>query len=407
MNKGLYIHIPFCKRRCAYCDFYSTTEGDLVRSSFVNALCRELRQRRDYAGTARLSTIYFGGGTPSQLSGDELSRIFRCIWENYTIEEGAEVTMEVNPDDIVPPAGGVADYATDTAPKCDVGLLKDLGINRISMGVQSFHDHHLLAINRRHTAAQARKAVSAIRKAGMENISLDLIYALPGQTLKEWESDVEDVLRLRPRHISAYALSYEEGTPLYDRLLRGEIEEADDELSLTMYRHLIERLENAGFEHYEISNFALPAFRSCHNSSYWTGAAYQGVGPGAHSFDGKSLRRANLPDLHHYISALDCDLPSGSSLPVECADAPHELEQLSSADLYNEFVMLSLRTKDGICLKQFEEIFGKAHLQNLQVSARPFLDDKKMEHVDGRLRLTRSGIFLSDAIIRELLILAS
>ncbi len=358
----------------------------MVRSSFVNALCRELARRKDYAGApVPLSTIYFGGGTPSQLTAQQMEQIFCAIRDNYIISSDAEVTMELNPDDV-----------TDAY----IRAIKASGVNRISMGVQTFSDRLLRFINRRHDARQAKAAVGIVHSAGITNVSLDLIYGLPGQTFEDWQNDVEEVLKLQPTHISAYALSYEEGTLLYERLLQGEISEADEELSLAMYQHLITRLESAGFVHYEISNFSLPGYHSRHNSSYWTASPYLGVGPGAHSFDGVS-RRANLPDLQHYISALSASEAQSSSLQVQQTDAPHEVETLSLVERHNEFLMLSLRTGKGINLREMEEKFGADKLQHFLSMSQPYIEAQNLERVGDYVRLTRSGIFLSDAIISD------
>ncbi len=371
---GLYLHIPFCKTRCAYCDFFSTTCGGGQRAEFVRALCRELALRREEARGEVLSTVYFGGGTPSQLSAEEVRSIFCAIRENYVLCPDAEITMEVNPDDVT------EEY---------ISALRAAGVNRISMGVQTFQEELLRVINRRHTAEQARSAVRIIRSAGIDNISIDLIYGLPGQTLAMWECDVQAAIGLKPTHISAYALSYEEGTPLYARLLKGEICETDEEVSLAMYRHLISSLEKAGFLHYEISNFALPGFRSRHNSSYWTGIPYIGVGPGAHSYDG-ACRRANLPDLKAYVEAN--------------GDAPCEMEKLSEDERFNESLMLSLRTREGLDLDRLKKNFGREKTEWLLSSAEKFLRSTALERTPTHLRLTPSGIFLSDAILRDLFV---
>ncbi len=369
---GLYLHIPFCKTRCAYCDFFSTTCGEAQRAEFVRVLCREIALRREEARGEALSTVYFGGGTPSQLSAEEVRSIFGAIRENYALSPDAEITMEVNPDDVT------EEY---------VSALRALGTNRISMGVQTFQEELLRVINRRHTAEQARSAVRTIRSAGIDNISIDLIYGLPGQTLPVWECDVQEALGLKPTHISAYALSYEDGTPLYERLLKGEICETDEEVSLAMYRHLIASLEKAGFLHYEISNFALPGFHSRHNSSYWTGIPYIGVGPGAHSYDGIH-RRANHPDLRAYTEAK--------------GNAPCEMEMLSADERFNESLMLSLRTHEGIDLSLLEKNFGREKTNRVLSSAEKFLRSAALERTPTHLRLTPSGIFLSYAILMEL-----
>ena len=373
---GIYIHIPFCKTRCDYCAFYSTTYGDSVRNGYVAGLCREMGERSRFFGSCSVSSVYLGGGTPSQLSLHCLRDIFGAVNGNFRILPEAEITMEVNPDDIS------GEYAAG---------LSVLPVNRISMGIQSFNDGLLRAIHRRHSAEKAVRSYELLRQSGFENISIDLIYALPGQTLREWESDLDKAVSLHPEHVSAYALSYEEGTPLHVRLQKGEVEEANEDLYTGMFALLIKKLEAAGYEHYEISNFALSGRRARHNSSYWSGERYLGIGAGAHSFDGK-CRRMNLPDVMEYIAS---------------DGVPNEVEELTPADKYDEYVMTRLRTREGICLEQAEGLFGAAVLGYLMRSAKVYVDCGKLEIVrqaEGSfLRLTRNGIFVSDGIISDLM----
>ena len=265
---GLYIHIPFCKSRCLYCDFYSTTSLDM-RQRYVDALCREL----DLRGKSGVDTIYIGGGTPSQLSFEQLQQLLLYIYKVCDVSPDAEVTMEVNPDDVT---------------TAFAQALPQLHINRISMGAQTFNDSRLQFLRRRHKAAQVPLAVERLRQAGIRNISVDLMYGFPNETLSEWDEDITAVLSLQVEHLSAYALQYEEGTPLYRLLQRDEVSEVDDELSRSMYYRLKDRLADAGYEHYEISNFARKGFRSRHNSSYWNQTPYIGIGAAAHSFDGQN-----------------------------------------------------------------------------------------------------------------------
>ncbi len=373
---GIYVHIPFCKTRCDYCAFYSTTHSPEVRERYVQRLCREVEERKAFFGSPEVSSIYLGGGTPSQLSIENINDIFGAIYKHFHVLPDAEITMEVNPDDIT------EEYAAK---------LGALPVNRISMGVQSLDNKFLSLIHRRHSAAKAVESYELLRKCGFKNISLDLIYALPGQTLAEWGSDVDKMLALRPEHISAYALSYEEGTALYGRLRKGEIAETSEDLYTAMYAMLVEKLHAAGYEHYEISNFALPGKRARHNSSYWTGEKYLGLGAGAHSFDGVS-RRMNMPDVMNYIGADE----------VAC-----ETECLTPANKYDEMIMTRLRTCEGVNLEEVEKRFGVEMRRYLMSAAKVYVDSGKMEFVETAggmfLKLTGNGIFVSDGIIAELM----
>ncbi len=374
---GIYVHIPFCKTRCDYCDFYSTTLGERLAEAYVEKACGEMRLRRDYLGGAHVNGVYFGGGTPTRLSIPMLGRLCDCIYDNFEVDKDAEITVEANPDDL-----------------CDeyVSGLRDLPFNRVSMGVQSFNDALLAGIHRRHSAAQAEEAFERLRGAGIGNISIDLIYGLPGETVEQWEADVEKAVELRPEHISAYALTYESGTPLYKRLQAGEIAEADEDSYLLMYGLLTDRLRQAGYEHYEISNFALNGRRAVLNSSYWKGEPYIGIGPGAHSYNG-TVRRCNIPDVERYV--------------VAQGDVPHETESLDAGTCYDEMVMTRLRTCDGLDTGEVERVFGKERYEYLMRNAAPAIRRGLLEEyeLDGRhiVRLTRKGIFVSDEVISDLM----
>lgn len=374
---GIYVHIPFCKTRCGYCAFYSTTLGGDVRRRYVAALCREISARAGFFGDGEVGSVYLGGGTPSQLTAAELESLLGAIARNFRVAANAEITIEVNPDDVSP------EYAR---------ALAALPINRVSMGVQSLHDELLRLAGRRHSASGAVSAYSALREAGLGNISLDLIYGFPQETMEQWEGDVRGILALRPEHISAYALSYEEGTPMQKMLERGEIKELSDEAYSDMYERLMNTLGEAGYEHYEISNFALPGRRAVHNSSYWTGEKYLGIGAGAHGFDGH-VRRYNLPSVMDYISA---------------PTPPCETETLTPADMYDEAVMTRLRTREGLNLGEVARRFGAAARDYALRAAQPYIAGGRLEttrDAEGRewLRLTRSGIFISDRIISDMM----
>lgn len=401
---GLYIHVPFCQKRCFYCSFYSTTCGKRERDAYVEALREEMRVRAEIIRNApvgvwgklpetseelpEVSTIYFGGGTPSQLDDDELQDVFSAIKEHFCISPGAEITFECNPDDLAPI------QSSHTLAR----QLHALGVNRISMGVQSFDDSILRGINRRHTSQQVFEAIRSVHEAGIHNISIDLIYGLPGQSLEAWKRDVKQAVSLAQSiieghhgvtHISSYALSIEPSTPLYYMRARGEVDEVDDELSLMMYNYLVDTLCNAGFDHYEISNFALPGYSSRHNSSYWRQVPYLGLGPGACSYDGIKTRFNNRHSLQDYLN-----------MPEEVYDVEH----LSDDERYDELLMTRLRTREGLplcLLKESEKRF-------LLRAARPYIESGHLllEVIDtdaATLRLTRDGIFISDAIFADLM----
>ena len=371
---GIYIHIPFCKRRCIYCDFFSTTQSE-KKSTYVRALCQELEMRKEYLEGEDIETIYFGGGTPSQLSHDELEKIFTYIYKVYHVHPQAEITLEANPDDLS------SEY---------VSMLRHLPINRISMGIQTFQEDILKMLHRRHTVRQAIEAFQRCREAGFQNISIDLMYGLPGETLTTWEEDLKQAIALHPEHISAYHLIYEEGTTLWKLKQENQVEEADEELSVTLFCTLIDELKQAGYQHYEISNFSLPGLHSRHNSSYWTGKKYLGCGPSAHSFNGVS-RQWNITSLDKYINGITIGKPE------------FEIENLDLYTRYNDFVITRIRTCWGIPLSQLHAIYGeKLHSYCLQM-AKPHLKQGLLEIKENILKLTRKGIFISDSIMSDLL----
>lgn len=368
---GIYIHVPFCQGRCIYCDFYSTTEGEEWKSRYVDALLAELRMRRDELPLARVHSIYIGGGTPSQLPARALAAILNEVCRLFPVDSDAEVTVEANPDDVTPEW---------------LAALSHTPVNRLSMGVQSFDDALLRLIRRRHTAQQAVRAVEQAARHGISNVSIDLIYGLPTQTMEQWQADVRQALALDVQHLSAYSLSYEEGTPLWRMLEQGRIEEADEELSLCMYEHLIDSTRAAGFTHYEISNFCRTGRHSQHNSAYWHGVPYLGFGPGAHSYDGMRTRRWNLSDLKGYVQA-------AGSMP------PHQSEVLTDDELYDETVMTRLRTSEGLSL----DLLTAAYRAYCMAQAEPHLRAGRLEQAGSTIRLTRQGIFTSNDIISDLM----
>ena len=372
---GIYLHIPFCAKRCIYCDFYSTTLLE-ERDAYVQAVKQELQQRKNYLQGEDIATIYIGGGTPSQLTIQQIADLLACVQQHYTIRPDAEITMEANPDDLCPEF---------------VAQLAQLPINRISMGVQTFDDKKLRMLNRRHTAKQAVNAVKACQDAGFENVSIDLIYGLPGETLTEWENDIDTALQLNVQHLSAYHLMYEEGTPLWKLWQEHQVKQVDEDLSVTFFETLTQRLKDGGFEHYEISNFCRQGYHSRHNSSYWEGVPYLGVGAAAHSFNGTS-RQWNVADLKAYITGITTDNPS------------FELEELTQENRYNEMVMTGLRTAKGVNLDKLQQLFGNRMLQYFEANAKPFLANGDLERTaDNRIKLSHQGIFISDGIMGELM----
>ena len=378
---GLYIHIPFCESRCIYCGFYSTTSLKL-RDDYVDALCREMQMRPSKAALGNdepIETIYLGGGTPSQLKGSQLNQIFSAIRKNYTLTENIEnieITMECNPDDV-------------TGDFCET--LKQLPVNRISMGAQTFSNERLRFLHRRHNAREVDEAITRLRNIGIRNISIDLMFGFPEESLFQWMNDIRHAIQLDVEHISAYSLMYEEGTPLYHLLEQEKIREIDEETSRRMYETLIDLLTGAGYEHYEISNFARPGFRSRHNSSYWHEVPYIGIGAAAHSYNRKQ-RSWNIENIQTYIRSI-CE-----------GILPSESEQLDITTRYNDLITTALRTSDGIDLMKMEQEFGKELADRLLQEAQPHISRRLMKIKDGRLSLTREGLYISDDVMSDFMI---
>ena len=372
---GIYIHIPFCKKRCIYCDFYSSTLLK-YRGAYVGALCRELRQRKDYLKGEAVKTVYLGGGTPSLLQRAELEQLFGEIGKVYGLGNCEEITLEANPDDLT---------------EHYVQMLTTLPFNRLSIGIQTFDDGLLKLLNRRHTAADAIAAVKRSQDAGFHNISIDLIYGLPGETTAQWENDLEQAISLGVQHISAYSLTYEEGTALWKLREKQQVQEVDEEQSLLFFKMLMDALKAAGFEHYEISNFCLPGYHSRHNSSYWEGIPYLGCGAAAHSFDGTS-RQWNVANLSQYIDGIFAGQPL------------IEREELTTTTRYNEMVMTRLRTAQGLDIEALRTTFGEKLYRYCMEMAKPCIDRGFMTIEDKRLHLTETGIFISDDIISDLML---
>lgn len=371
---GIYLHIPFCAKRCLYCDFFSNTQMS-YKEEYIEALLEELELRCSYIGNEAVETIYFGGGTPSQLRPDDFKRIFDTIYRLYDVTHCKEITLEANPDDLM---------------EKYVGSLRTLPFNRISIGIQSFKEEDLHFLNRRHTALQASEAVKKCQENGFDNISIDLMYGLPHQTLEEWEKNLDKAISLNVQHISAYHLIYEEGTSLYKLKETGKIKPVPEEVSVAMFSLIIERLKEAGFIHYEISNFGKAGFFSLHNSSYWIGKKYGGFGASAHSFNGKT-RQWNVSSLFSYIKGMKTKHPD------------IEEEFLAEHTKYNEFIITGLRTMWGIDLNIIKEQFGEFYYNYcLHQAGRP-IERGLLKRENTTLKLTREGIFISDGIMSDLL----
>lgn len=372
---GLYIHIPFCESKCIYCDFYSMANNNRLIDKYINALLVEAVLRKNELNSETLTTVYLGGGTPSLLSITQLSKIVNGLKKVFDFSEVEEFTIEVNPDDVT------AYY---------IQQAKLLGINRVSMGVQSFIDEDLRFINRRHTAKQATNAIHIIKEAGIDNISIDLIYGIPGQNIEIWKNNVDTAISLSVQHISAYTLMYEEGTRLSVMRSLGKINEVDDDVVAAMYDYLVAQLKSNGYTHYEISNFALPGFHSRHNSSYWNLTPYLGLGVAAHSFDG-TVRRFNPSNLKKYLDAL------GEG--ILCV----EVENITKAEKYDEYVMLRLRTADGIDAAELMHRFGEEYYQFFIEKAKPMVSEGSLINENGRYHIPENHIMISDNITCDLL----
>lgn len=380
---GLYIHIPFCKSRCIYCGFYSTTSLQL-QDRYVEALCREMEMRskdgkkqRNDGERERISTIYLGGGTPSLLSEANLHRLFDAIGNTFSLADLEETTIECNPDDIT------EDYAS---------MLSRLPVNRVSMGAQTFSNDRLHFLHRRHTAEEVGRAVERLRNVGIENISIDLMFGFPGETLDDWQQDINAALSLDVEHISAYCLMYEEGTPLYR--MANTLKPIDDETERLMYDTLIDRLSRTDYEHYEISNFASlrkshdakrSSLRSLHNSNYWNSTPYIGLGAAAHSFDIVS-RQWNISNIHTYIES------------IEQGIVPCEREIIDADTRYNDLITTALRTREGIILSSLKEKYRHYLLDN----AKSAIERGLLTIDDDRIHLTRQGLFVSDDVMSDL-----
>jgi oxygen-independent coproporphyrinogen-3 oxidase len=370
---GIYIHIPFCRKACHYCNFHFSTALH-YKEKLCEAITKELSLRKAELANLTIETVYFGGGTPSLLLAAELDLILKSLNDNFDLSGVKEFTLEANPDDLNP---------------AFLSYLQTTPINRLSIGIQSFEADHLSWMNRAHTADEGEKSVKLARSFGFHSLSIDLIYGLPNLSEAQWESNIQKAIALQPDHISAYCLTVEQGTALAHEVKNGKVKLIEDELAEAQFLHLRKRLIESGYEHYEISNFAKPEKFAIHNTNYWRGETYLGIGPGAHSFSG--LQRSwNVSHNLQYMNA------------INSGQLPMEIETLTENNRINESIMTSLRTQWGISLKWFEETFGSERLKILQKQAEPFIAQGKIIAADNYFKLSDAGLFFADGIAANL-----
>jgi len=377
---GIYLHVPFCKKACHYCNFHFSTSL-YSKSDFIAALLKEIALTSsvknggsDYLGDEIIDTIYFGGGTPSLLDQEELDSIINKLHKSFTIDATAEITFEANPDDIT--LQKLQDW-------------KDAGVNRLSIGVQSFFSEHLLWMNRAHSANQSLSVIELAKLEGFTNISIDLIYGVPGMTNAQWITNLQQAGELGVTHLSCYALTVEPSTALYKLIRQHKTKDVDEEMQAAQFYILSDWAPSAGYEQYEISNFAKPGMRSRHNSGYWQGKKYLGLGPSAHSFNGNS-RQWNIANNALYIKSIHEN------------KLPFEIESLTPVQQLNEYIMTSLRTAEGINTKHIEDQFGKEAALAIDVSTLKYIHDGRLTNTNGAFQLTRDGKFFADGIAAEL-----
>jgi oxygen-independent coproporphyrinogen III oxidase len=375
MADYLYIHIPFCVKKCIYCDFFSEPYDDSAIQAYTDALCKELSLKKNLAGL--LKTAYFGGGTPTLLPADCIRQLFTCLKDNYRFSPDIEITVEANP-------------GTIGAPKIEA--LLSLGANRLSVGVQSFNDNELATLGRIHSSDEALRSIQSIRKAGLKNFSVDLMYGIPGQTMESWMSSLTKAVKLSPTHISAYELTPEENTALYPLIKSRKIAMPDEDLVLEMYDYTIDYLADRGYTQYEISNFARPGFLCVHNLNYWDRGEYIGAGAGAHSFIA-AVRAINTTDINEYSAKLDNgqvpEIQSTKLLPEEAV---------------KEYIFLGLRKTEGINLAKIPRMGGipLSTKERLSDAGKELAAEGYLDYSGDLLRLTRKGIVISNTIIVRL-----
>ncbi|MGB5981191.1 MAG: radical SAM family heme chaperone HemW [Nonlabens sp.] len=369
---GIYIHIPFCKQACHYCDFHFST-SDKYKDRMVDAICKEVEIRKSEYVSTRVETIYFGGGTPSVLKNSQIQKILFTVFKEYDVIENPEITLEANPDDL------------------SLEKIQELAlspINRLSIGVQSFYERDLKLMNRAHNEYEAIDCIKLAR-AHFDNISIDLIYGVPGLSNEEWKQNIQTAIDLDVPHISSYALTVEDQTPLKSFIEKGLIPKVEDETAQQHFDILLDMMGKNGYENYEFSNFGKPGFFSKNNTAYWTGKSYIGIGPSAHSYDGKR-RGWNINNNVKYMKS------------IESGELPMEMEVLSTVDRYNEYIMTGLRTVYGVSLEKVSTEFGESFKTYLLDQAETYLKDHLLFLDGDTLQVTRKGKFLSDGIASEL-----
>lgn len=369
---GIYIHVPFCRSKCIYCGFYSVANTQ-QKETYLSALHQEIDLRANYIQGHVLRTVYFGGGTPSLLNSQELTDILAHLRQRFSFAYLEEITLEANPEQLTP------EYCKS---------LRSLGINRLSIGVQSFQDHVLQFMGRRHTAKEAVCAVHNAQEAGFDNISIDLIYGVAERNDEQWSEDLATAFSLNIRHLSCYALTPEENSILYKQIENHRHAPVDDEQAARQYDILQQALPHSGFTQYEVSNFAKPGFESKHNSSYWNHTPYLGLGPSAHSFNGRS-RQWNSANITQYCK----DIQNGDTWAGS--------EDLEKTDLYNEHILLGLRTREGLSLKDIEDKYGKERVDELLEYFDNRIPESQYEKTAGTLRLTAEGLWFADGIAED------
>jgi len=370
---GIYIHIPFCKKACHYCDFHFSTSPQ-YKDQMLNALRSEIILRKNYLNSEKIETIYFGGGTPSLMNADELQVLIGQITDLFEVSSNAEITIEANPDDLKP------QYVRE---------IKGTLINRFSIGVQSFYEEDLKWMNRAHTASEAQSSIKRVQDAGFENITADLIYGFPLLTNEKWECNIQQLIEYNVPHISSYSIAVEPKTALAAFISRGKQASMDEGQSANQFMMLIDQLSESGFEHYEISNFSKPGMQSRHNSNYWDGVNYLGIGPSAHSFNGES-RQWNISNNSKYIDG------------IELKKVPAETELLTTENKINEYIMTSLRTSKGMNLQLITLKFGSDYANEIYNSLEPFIEKEWVTINEQIVTLTREGKLFADHIASEL-----
>lgn len=377
---GIYLHIPFCRARCSYCDFATGMYESDIAERYVRALAKEISNWSEVSEPQTVDTVYFGGGTPSLLTPAQIDRTLKALYDRFEIVDGAEVTLEINPASV-----STADDAELSSQK--LHDFHALGVNRASFGAQTFDDGELKLLGRTHDAAAIASTFDQLRRAGFKNINFDLIAGLPNQTLAGWKRNLDEALRLRPEHLSLYLLDVHEGTPLADQIKRGMRPAPDEDLAAEMYRLMIDQVCAAGYDHYEISNFCRPGFASRHNTKYWSGAPYYGFGCSAHSFDGRRRRWANERDARRYVELVE----NGKPLIVE-----HNV--LSEEEARSESIFLGLRLMGGVDLENYRARFGRDLREEYESELAALGNAGLIEIDEELLRLTTKGALLSNEV---------